>query len=197
MNRKLVFFDLETGGLDPQKHAITQLAAVAVDAASFAELETFERKLRFKPEAAEKEALDLGSYDPEAWEREAVAPPDALRDFSAFLSDHATKRMVSARTGKDYFVARLAGHNAASFDMPFLRRYFALCDLFLPGYFLALDTAQLAAWWNWANGGKLESVKLETLAAHFGVDLNAHDALEDVRASVAVVKYILEDLGFL
>ena len=30
MNRKLVFFDLKTGGLDPQKHAITQLAAVAV-----------------------------------------------------------------------------------------------------------------------------------------------------------------------
>lgn len=28
---RLVFIDLETGGLDPQRHPITQIAAIAVD----------------------------------------------------------------------------------------------------------------------------------------------------------------------
>lgn len=192
--RRVVFFDLETGGLNPERHPIIQLAAVAVDAETFEELGSFERKLRFKMEAADPEALAMNSYDAATWEREAVEPPAALRDFSTFLKLHATRRMVS-KTGNPYWVARLAGHNAAAFDMPFLRRYFSICDLFLPAYLLTLDSSQLAAWWNWRNGGKLENVKLVSLAAHFGIELEAHDALADVRANVAVVKYLLEDLG--
>ena len=31
MEQRLVFFDLETGGLDPKRNPIIQLAAVAVD----------------------------------------------------------------------------------------------------------------------------------------------------------------------
>ena len=94
-------------------------------------------------------------------------------------------------------VAELAGHNVASFDVPFLRRYFELCSLFYPASFIPLDTLQLARWWKEVHGIEIENLKLGTLASFFGIELgaDAHDALADVRANVEVARRMVEDLG--
>jgi oligoribonuclease (3'-5' exoribonuclease) len=52
----IVFVDLETGGLDPKKHPITQIAAIAVDE-EFRELEVFEAKVIFSVLEGTPEAL--------------------------------------------------------------------------------------------------------------------------------------------
>ena len=39
------------------------------------------------------------------------------------------------------------------------------------------------------------SLKLSVLAAYFGIDHDAHDALDDVLANVEVGKRVLEELG--
>lgn len=160
--RKLVFFDTETGGLDVANDAITQIAAVAVTAETYEELDAFEAKL-------------------------------AIGRFSSFLRDHSTRACVSRR-GKEYFVADLAGHNAAAFDVPFLRRYYSTFDEFFPAWPIPLDTLQLARWWVHLTGAEIENLKLETLAAHFGMSYEAHDALADVRINVAVAQAIAGDL---
>jgi DNA polymerase III epsilon subunit-like protein len=191
---ELVFFDLETGGLDPAASAITQIAAVAVDVSTFEELATFEAKLRFREDRADAGALEVNSYDAETWQKEAIPPLDALDAFSYFLRAHSTRECISKR-GKRYPVADLAGHNAASFDMPFLRRYFAHYDLFMPAYPQVFDTLQLAKWWAFLRSVDIENLRLETLAAYFGIDYAAHDALADVRATAVVTSAILAELS--
>lgn len=190
---KLVFFDVETGGLDPTKHAIIQIAAIAVDRDSFDEVERFEQKILFPESAAEPEALEVNSYDREVWKKEAVYADAAERAFSLFLKRHATRQCVSKR-GNAYYTAEGVAHNS-EFDMSFLRAWYSRRDAFMPMYPSAFCTVQLAKWVYLKRTDAPENVRLETLAHHFGVwspDEEYHDAMADVVATIAVAKRLLE-----
>ncbi|MGB1250611.1 MAG: exonuclease domain-containing protein [Candidatus Promineifilaceae bacterium] len=80
----IVFFDLETGGLDGTRHPIVQIGAIAVDA-QFNELERYEALVKFKLTGADPEALQMNSYDPDRWAAEGQDPRIVARDFMAFL----------------------------------------------------------------------------------------------------------------
>ena len=215
--REIVFFDLETSGLEPPPseffqgryaaakgkpwswlstphHEIIQLAAVAVDAESWEVIDRFERKIAFEVGRASPEALEINSYDPEVWEREAVPARQAMAKFRDFLRNHSTVQKIS-KTGNPYKVAKLAGHNVARFDLPFLTRAYKALGLgFFPGDFIPLDTLQLAAWWLDSSrerglkpGDLPENLKLETLADYLNIPTDgAHDALADVEMNVLV-----------
>lgn len=185
---KFVFFDLETGGLNPLCHPITQIAAVAVNASDLTEIDAFERKLKFDVDDADPEALAKNHFDEAVWEQSAVAPSIAFAEFSAFLNRHSTVRQVARASGRVFHVAQMAGHNVATFDMPFLQSWAKLEKKFLPASFLTMDTLQRAIWYfNERDCERPENLKLETLCRYFGVpiaDGEAHDALADVEACI-------------
>src|SRR5262245_34281258 len=116
-----VFVDLETAGLNPQKHPIIQLAAVAVDH-RLEPLEAFEVKVLFAERSAQRDTLRKNHYSRGRWAREAVEPREAATRFAAFLRRHATFPLLSA-SGTSYQVAQLIAHNAA-FDGEFLRAWY-------------------------------------------------------------------------
>jgi DNA polymerase III epsilon subunit-like protein len=199
---KLVFIDIETGGLDSARHPIIQIAAIAFDTETAVECPggNFECKVKFREELCDPEALAL-RYKPEDWTG-ALAPAVANDRLSKFLREHATVERVS-KAGHPYLVAQLAGHNAAGFDVPFLRRWYERLNTedqqrkcprpprFFPASFHVLDTMHLALW---KYGGRTsaagaqypKSYKLADLCAHVGVELpeaQAHDALADVLAT--------------
>lgn len=193
MSGKVVFFDLETGGLDSQRHPIIELAAVACDDQGFEPIEEFHQRVAFDPRRADPEALRINNYDAELW-RDAIPERDLVATFSRFLRSHATLQMIS-KAGRPYQVARLGGHNAASFDFAFLRSVFERNNAFLPAAFMVLDTLQLALWTFYRQGDAAgpENLKLETLVRHFQVERagEAHSALSDVHATIAVVRRLL------
>jgi len=183
----ICFFDFETAGLQPE-HPEIQLAAIAV-APDWTEVETFERKILFDEEKAEPEALRMNHYDHETWAREAKAERDVVTDFSMFLKRHSSLEMVSKRTGNPYLVARLAGHNAATFDGPRLRAMFGRHNAFLPAHPISMDTLQRAIWYLHERQIAIDSLRLESLCKHFGVDLpDSHDALADARAAAQIAR---------
>lgn len=192
-----IYFDLETGGLRDDA-PIIQIAAVAVEESTWTELDHFEAKIRFIEEEAEPKALELNHYDPEVWKATAVPLPKALAGFSAFIEPHREIRMVSQRTGNPYTVARLIGHNAATFDGPRLKNAYAQTGMFLPADQRIRCTVQAALWWFDAHGiqvgseGGPKNFKLTELCRWFGltVDENAHDALADVRMNVALARVL-------
>jgi len=155
MTHRVVYFDLETAGLDPA-HADIQLAAVATE--DFVEVDSFEAKIVFDLKAADPEALKINSYDEAVWRKEARPERDVVKRFASFLSQHATIEKMSKKTGNPYRVAWLAGHNIASFDVPRLSAMFKRHDRFLGAeIFRPLDTMQLAWWYevdpgNWTRG---------------------------------------------
>lgn len=187
--KRLVFFDLETTGLDPQRDTIIQIAAIAVDQ-SLSELEHFEVKIRFDVESASPTALQLNSFEPGIWEEQAVTELEATRLFSAFLKRHATIRREGKR-GKPFYVAQLVGHNATTFDGPFIRAFYKRLEKFFPGSLNVLCTLFRAQWYFLENAflKAPKNYKLQTLCSYFGIehsDEQAHDALADVRATVAL-----------
>lgn len=190
---RIVFFDLETSGLDKERHAITQIAAIAVCVITGVVHEEIEIKVLFKVEDADPEALRVNSYSKEVWERDAVHPEQALSQFSAFLKRHATVKMTS-KLGRPYRVARLAGHNSATFDGPFLQAWYSRLGQFCPASYLTLDTLQLALWHfsGAVQQFQPENFKLQTLCNHLGIPTEgeAHDALADVKATVALWKFL-------
>lgn len=190
---RVVFFDLETGGFEPETRPIIQVAAIAVDQ-QFREVAHFEVKIRFDEQTATQEALETNHYDREVWDREAVSEEVAQARFSLFMKQHATVRMVSKR-GNPYFIARLAGHNVATFDAPFIQFWYKKTGAFLPGHYKTLDTFQLASWAHHldAPGEGPDGLSLVDLMAHHGVDRvgDAHEALSDVRGSAAIAPKLL------
>lgn len=185
----LVFFDLETGGIEP-KHPNIQLAAVAVSD-DFEELASMEAKIQFNEADCDPVALEKNCYTPEAWVG-AITEISACFKLSQFLNGFKCIDMVSNRTNRPYSVARLAGHNVATFDNPRLKAAFERSKMFLPAHPLVLDTIQLAMWKYQRLGRKIESYKLGSLCELLEIPVvDAHDALADVRMTVRVAKRLL------
>ena len=181
----IVFFDLETGGL-LASHPNIQLAAVAVNDA-LEELEHYEAKIQFNESDADLEALKMNHYDRGTWEERAIPVRDVILTFSSFLKRHSSIEMVSKRTGNPYSVARLAGHNVVTFDVPRLQAMYG--REFLPAHPQALDTLQLALWRMVGAKDCPKSNKLTDLCEFFGIEIpDAHDALADVRGSIAIAR---------
>jgi DNA polymerase III epsilon subunit-like protein len=195
---RAVFFDLETGGVEPQ-HPDIQLAAIAVDEETWTELETFERKIAFNPDDAVLEALQINHYSPEAW-KDAAPRRLVLSQFVQFLDRHRSVRLVSHRTGRAYMAAKLIGHNAATFDGPRLIRAAKAESFWLPIDLRVRDTMQRAMWWFDENRLELSRLappagdgprdfKLTTLCQYFGIPIEgAHEALTDVRLTIALAR---------
>jgi len=181
--QRLVFFDLETGGIDPKRHPIIQLAAVAVDE-QLEVLEAFEAKIKFNPRQANAHSLRKNHYHPGVWANEAQDAKIVAKDFSEFLRRHASVPALSAQ-GKPYQVAQLVAHNAA-FDGPFLTTWFDKLDIYLPARRLILCTMQLAMWHFMDDATSApRNFQLASLCEHFGVPFHAaaaHEALGDATA---------------
>jgi DNA polymerase III epsilon subunit-like protein len=181
---KTVYFDLETGGLNDEP--TIQLAAVAVNG-DWTEAGAFEQKIQFDASKCSPEALKLNGYEPELW-KDAVSPQETVRRFSAFLKPHATVEMISKRTGEPYMVARLAGYNALTFDLPRLRAMYG--TNFFPCSYHVRDVLQRAMFYfdEHPTEGKPKDLKLTTLCEYFGIDVDgsAHEALTDARLCVAL-----------
>ena len=190
-DERLVFVDLETAGLEPWR-PIIQIAAIAVDS-NLRELERFEAKLEFNARFADPRALRKASYSPSRWKQEAQASSVVMRHFSQLLRRHATVDQVSCN-GAPFTVAQLVAHNSV-FDGAFLQAWYERFAEFLPASPRVFCTLQRALW-------LFEEEKsltpppdftLRTLCHYFGVSLragDAHDALNDVRATVELYRAI-------
>ena len=186
-----VFVDVESGGLDANRHPLIQVAAVAFDI-DWHEVERFEVKLMFDEATCDTNALKKISYDRRLWNAHAVQPLTAYQRFCYFLREHATLEKVSRTKGVPYHVARLFAHNA-SFDSSFLWRWHEMLrcenpDLFLPADRHVICTLQTALilFDQEQTIPRPIDYKLGTLCEYFGVPFStneAHDALYDCLAA--------------
>jgi DNA polymerase III epsilon subunit-like protein len=188
--RNVVFFDLETAGLNPKRHPIIQIAAIACGDES-EPLEVFEVKIRFDDRKANKHSLRKNHYHPGIWAKEAQDEIDAAHSFGEFLRRHANIPMVSAK-GEEYRVAQLVAHNAA-FDGPYLQAWYERLGIYLPARRQVLCTMQRAIWHFSENPTLLppKDFKLATLCEYFDVPFHAaaaHEALADVTATVILYR---------
>lgn len=174
---KILFFDIETTGLNPNEHAIIQLSCIAdIDG----EIKgVFNESIAPFPGAKiSDQALETNGKE---WEeiKGYQSPLEAFRKLTAFLDTH-----VSKFDSKDKFF--LCGYNNTAFDNSFLRRFFERnFSKFFGSYFWSnsLDVMAMASERLIYLRPLMESFKLGAVAKAAGLnvdDSRLHDGLYDV-----------------
>ncbi len=176
----LVFLDLETTGLDPNRHEILEigiLLAQPVFRPSGLDYETvLEWETKVKPEhleTAEPEALRINGYREADW-LFAVSLPAALETL---MKKSAGAVMVAQNVSFDWsFLAAALGRTGVKNTLHYHR-----LDLVSMAFVRLLRDA------------RVERFNLAALAERFGIkNEKAHTALADVRATYRIFRHLLE-----
>jgi DNA polymerase-3 subunit epsilon len=180
LGTKVVWFDTETTGVDHKENGLVQLAAVYEESRKV--LDTFEIKCKpFKGQIVTAEACKVHGFKINDLRTDPafVDPLIAHAKFVEFLARRINK---FDKGDKAY-----CGGQNITFDINFLSAWFEKCGDGYLGSFLArgkrLDVLSVVSLAEYAGLLKVDNFKLETLAAHFGVELKAHDALSDILAA--------------
>ena len=194
----IIIYDLETAGLDMNKHAITQIAAVAVRLEDLEIVNEFEAKILFDISNAEKSALAVNSFNSETWAKEAKKPSTVAVEFDSFCSPY--QYTFVSQKGNRVSTGFGCGHNSERFDCPFLHAWYKRLGVWCPMGFKGLDTMQMALTLEMTH----EDInfkgdhKLANVATVLGIDFNPddlHDALDDVKLTAKVFKELFRRLG--
>ncbi|MHC4643939.1 MAG: 3'-5' exonuclease [Planctomycetota bacterium] len=186
---RIVFFDLETTGLDPVKDEIIQIAALAVSPLPDLNiLHKFEVKLLPSPAGVKKaKEFEHTVYDPGVWYTKGVQPKRGLMQFNSLLRHYSDLKLTS-KAGRPYKAALGAGHNYR-FDIEFLKAQNDKFGLYCPMSYIGLDTLQLALAHSILVGEAYQSYSLESLVEVYGIEhTQAHEAMSDVRATLNLAR---------
>ncbi len=184
-SKKIFWYDTETTGTDAEKCDIVQLAyIIEIDGVDVAA-----NSIRMRPHEGaqvDDKALAVNGLD-----REAIWKEQSQEAGIAQLLQEMT-RHVDKFDKKDKFVQ--AGYNIG-FDDKFLRSAFTkLGDEYYGSWFFwpKLDVSAGVARWLLNSGERPENFKLLTLCAHFGIELDAHDAVNDIAATRELAHKLVE-----
>lgn len=173
----IVFVDTETGGTSEHEHSLLTVGLVTLDTKT--REVTRERLVRVRHDTyrVDAEALAVNGIDLASHHEQAVVPETAANEVRDYLRYRRRSRVM------------LGGHNV-SFDVRFLRTLLPdYHELVLGG---VVDTKVVAQFLMHAGVlPKTLNTRLEDLAAHFGIELRPHDALEDARATARVYACML------
>lgn len=169
----LVVFDLEATGTTPEEHDILEIGAVRVSPDLVTIRGEFEAKTQpTRLATADPAALKISGYSPADW---STARPlaDVLREFAAFADG-----------------ALLTGYNVA-FDWGFLRTAFQRLGLSLNVDYHVFDVMSLVVA-RTLSAGQPASIRLGATLTRLGLPLQPepHRALEDARATLALLKFL-------
>ncbi len=174
------FLDCEFGGLDPERHDITEIAVILTDY-RLAELASAEWRVVARPERITAEAAEMSGYGPERW-ADAVPLRRALTEFSALLP--AGKTVVPA------------GQNVRM-DVAFLERGFKNCGIPYPFDYHVIDLATLFYTWSLVVGEPVAALSLRQAAITAGLIEGAvpHRAMADTRLTLETFRHYVGRLA--
>ena len=165
--------DLETTGLDPERHQILQIAVVTTDASGH-ELDAWSTYVR--PPRWPFVRLGPRHVHGITHSRLRGAPrlPEALRELVRRIDNHV-----------------ITAHNA-EFDLSFIRHHAGRCGIILPN----VPTVCTLTLSRSLDRSSSRSHRLEDLCKRYDVRLErAHDALEDARATAQVLPHLVAESG--
>lgn len=180
---KIFYFDIETTGLDPKKHDIVQLAyQIVIDDKVVEGDNIFMQPFDFS--TIEQEALDVHGITIKKI-KTFQEPQSAYKLILDILDEHIDKYDRS-----DKF--QPAGYNIR-FDLDFLKQFFVKNnDKYFGSWFnyRAIDPLAILYFMEGMGKIKLPNYKLETVCEHFGIEIDAHDALGDITATKQLVEHL-------
>lgn len=180
---KIIFIDTETGGVNPEKAALIQLSGIIrIDKKDVEKFNFFIKP--FENSEVNEKALEVQGRTLEELKTDKyVEEKEVYKQFINLLDKYIDKYDKS-----DKFI--VAGYNVR-FDVDILKAFFQRHgNNFLFSY---LDSSMLDPLYSIRLLQiaeilpVLENNKLETWCKHFGIELKAHDSLEDIEATKKLI----------
>ncbi len=197
----VVFVDIETDRLEPDRANPIQIALAAVNRETLGEIEVLEVKLALRANP-DPEALERNCYDEAIWATEAVSHRSARAAVARFLDWHATWTRVSFGSGKEATWTELAGHNISWYDGPILKRWLGYYESLRKPAIWTTSTIDTMYWARARefvlNERWVEGFSLGALCKKFDIIFEGeeHDALVDVRMTVELAKMLKKFSSF-
>ena len=185
---KIIFIDTETGGVNPEKAALIQLSGIIrIDKKDVEKFNFFIKP--FENSEVNEKALEVQGRTLEELKTEKyLEEKEVYKQFVNLLDKYVDKYDKT-----DKFI--VAGYNVR-FDVDMLKAFFQRHgNNFLFSY---LDSSMLDPLYSirlLQVAGilpVLENNKLETWCKHFGIELKAHDSLEDIEATKKIIGKLIE-----
>lgn len=184
---KILFFDLETTGLKPEKNGIHQMSgSIVIDNQI---VETFNFNVQPNPKALiEDDALSIANVT-----RDQIQAYPEMKIVYNQLVEMLAKYVDKFNKTDKFF---LCGYNNASFDNQFLRGFFLQNgDNYFGSWFWSnsFDVMVLASKHLAANRCKMPDFKLKTVAKYMGIEVDEsklHDAMYDIELTMGIYNLI-------
>lgn len=182
--KKVLYFDVETTGLDPVKQDIIQLAGIIEVEGEIVDY----FNLALQP--FNYDTIDLGALTVNNTSIEMLKGyPDPKVSYLSFIT--ILEKYCDKFDKEDKYYP--AGYNV-SFDLNFLAEFFKKNNDKYLGSWLnwkALDPLPLFRFLDWSDDISLPNYKLETVCNYLGFEIeDAHDALSDIKATRKVIKWV-------
>lgn len=182
--KKVLWIDTETTGLKPDKHGLIQIAYIYEEDNVIKEKGNIKSSI-MQGDMIDDEALEVNGLDP----KDLITFPDAKEAFNSFLL--VLEKYVDKRNYRDKIM--LAGYNT-SFDIEFLKKWFEKNNNYdFKKYFHRkfYDVMQVGIGLSINGLIDVKDNKLVTMCERMGIELNPHDAMNDIIAT-----YELNDVLF-
>lgn len=185
MTRRVFWFDTETGGVNHETDALLQPSAIIeIDGK---EVDSIDLKMRPLPgKKVHLEALQVQNRTMEDI-NSFGDPREAFSKFTRFIARHPKSKT-------DRYI--MAGYNA-DFDCRFLNQWYR--DITCGPYaywdylqFSPVDAIPILRAMRHYGILDLPDTKLSTVCAHFGIEINAHDSMSDIRATRELTNMLME-----
>lgn len=173
-NRNIAITDLETTGLDVDKHEIIEIGLVLVSQPDLEIIETWETKVKpINPETANKDATKINGYTPLGWS-------DAMELKEALI-------IYTQKTKEAIFCA----YNVL-FDYTFLRKAFKETKITNTMDYHGIDIPSLV--WEKLRKTKHSRIKLSLTAEYLGLskEPDVHQAINGAMSAYQVLKKLVE-----
>jgi DNA polymerase III epsilon subunit-like protein len=175
------FLDCEFGGLDVERHDLTEVGVILTDARLQEEAEA-QWRVRARPDRITPEAAAIFGYDEALW---AQAP--GIRQVLGEIVEMLPKDRKVIPAGQN-----------VRMDVLFLERAFKSCDIPYPFDYHVIDLATLYFSWSLVAGEPARAISLRqaaTTAGLLGKDGVAHRALEDARLTLECFRHYIARLA--
>ena len=186
-DKKVLYFDLETTGVKPDIHGVTQMAFL-IEINGKVEDEAMFYAKPFLSDKIEDKALEIQGKT----ELDLSAYPDPIEIHEKITI--LFKKYVDARNRNDKFFP--AGYQL-EFDLGFLDGWFRKCgDAYFGSWqnWRAIDPRPVLHYLNFTGQLDVPDMKLETICKHYGIEIQAHDALSDILATREVIKRVFGEI---
>lgn len=170
---KNLYLDLETSGLDPQKHGIIQLAYILEENGQILKQNNFNMNPQGK--ILDSKALLINGYTEEEINKFPFYKLQIFKflyEIQPFLSSSFYERF------------QIIGYNV-NFDVEFLKVALQEINVKFNDIFQNrfVDPLQFLYYLRFLRKVDFIDYKLETVCSYFGVPIQAHDALSDIQAT--------------